>query len=258
MSVMHNFRQRLLNHEPLLGTMITLSTPSVSEILADVGFDWFFVDAEHGPLESAELIGILQAVSHRIPCIVRVPVADEVWIKKVLDLGAAGIIAPQVNSAEHAARVVAWTRYAPEGIRGVGLARAHGYGGQFQEYVGSANQTISCIVQAEHIDAVECIEEMVRVEGIDAILLGPYDLAASMGKMGAVDDTEVMAAIDHVREVCQAARIPLGYFGVSAEAIQPYIESGYTLIVAGVDALSLRSGAQQFLDALRPATQSGE
>ena len=248
---MHNLRQRLRDHELLLGTMITLSTPAVAEILADVGFDWFFVDAEHGPLEASELNAILQTVGDQVPCVVRVPVADEVWIKKVLDLGAHGIIAPQVNSTQHAAQVVAWTRYAPEGQRGVGLARAHGYGGQFTEYVESANSQIACVIQAEHIDAVQCIEETVKLDGVDAILLGPYDLAASMGKMGQVTDADVLAAIDHVTEVCQSAKMPLGYFGVNAEAVQPYMDQGYTLVVAGVDALSLRSGAAHFLDQLR-------
>jgi 2-keto-3-deoxy-L-rhamnonate aldolase RhmA len=135
----------------------------------------------------------------------------------------------------------------------VGLARAHGYGGQFTEYVESANSQIACVIQAEHIDAVQCIEDTVKLDGVDAILLGPYDLAASMDKMGQVNDGEVLAAIEHVTQVCQSAKMPLGYFGVNAEAVQPYMDHGYTLVVAGVDALSLRSGATHLLGQLRPA-----
>ena len=247
----NNFRSRLINGDKLLGTMVTLATPSTAEILADVGFDWLFVDGEHGPLETADVLSILQAVGDRVPCIVRVPAAEEVPIKKMLDLGATGIIAPQVNSAEQAADVVRFARYAPEGSRGVGLARAHGYGMRFTDYVESANQQVAVIVQAEHADAVENIEDIVKVPGIDAVLLGPYDLAASLGKMGQVDDAAVTDAIEHVTTTCLAANIPLGMFGVTADAVRPYIELGYTLIVAGVDTLFLGNAAKRTLAQLR-------
>lgn len=245
------FRDRLRSGEKLLGTMVTLPTASTAEILAEVGFDWLFVDGEHGPLESAELLGILQAVDHRIPCIVRVPGSEEVPIKKVLDLGATGVIAPQVNTPEHAAQVVSWSRYSPAGSRGVGLARAHGYGLRFQDYVESANDTVTVIVQAEHATAVDNIEEIVKVAGIDAILLGPYDLAASLGKMGQVDDPIVVSAIQRVTDACKAVNMPLGIFGVTSAAVQPYIEQGYTLIVGGVDTLMLASSAKRMLKSLR-------
>ena len=246
-----DFRSRLAGGETLIGTMVTLPTPSAAEILADVGFDWFFVDGEHGPLESCEILGILQAVGHRVPCIVRVPQAAEVPIKKVLDLGAAGVIAPQVNTPEQAADVVRWARYSPEGSRGVGLARAHGYGFRFQDYIENANDQVTVIVQAEHRDAVENIEEIVQVPGIDAVLLGPYDLSASLGKMGQIDDPEVLSAIDRITEVSQAAGIPLGHFGVTPDAVRPYRDRGYTLLVAGVDTLFLGSAAKRFLNELR-------
>lgn len=245
------FRQRLKNKEQLWGTMVTLPTPSTAEILADAGFDWLFIDAEHGPLQTADVLGILQAVSHRVACIVRVPACNEVEIKRVLDLGAHGIIVPQVNSPEMAADVVRFARYAPEGARGVGLARAHGYGFRFEEYVKRANEQISVIVQAEHRDAVENIEQIAAVPGVDAVLVGPYDLSASYHKMGQIDDPEVVAAIDRVTECCQAAGLPLGHFGVTAEAVRPYVEKGYTLIVAGVDVLFLGGGARRILGQLQ-------
>jgi 2-keto-3-deoxy-L-rhamnonate aldolase RhmA len=245
------FRTRLRNGEKLLGTMVTLPTASTAEILADVGFDWLFVDGEHGPLETREVLGILQAVSHKTACIVRVPVAEEAPIKKMLDLGAAGVIAPQVNTAQQAADVVKFSRYAPLGSRGVGLARAHGYGMSFAEYVETANGTVSVIVQAEHAQAVENIESIVQVEGIDAVLLGPYDLAASLGKMGQVDDPVVTDAIEHITKTCQAANIPLGMFGVTSAAVTPYIDRGYTLIVAGVDTLYIGAGAQRMFSQLQ-------
>ncbi len=241
------FKSRLAAGELLLGSMVTLPSPAVAEILVELGYQWLFVDGEHGPLETAEVLAILQAVGNQVPCVVRVPAAAEVPIKKMLDLGAAGIIAPQVNTAQQAADVVAWSLYAPEGRRGVGLARAHGYGLNFQEYVESANQEITVIVQAEHAEAVENIEQIVQVEGVDAVLLGPYDLAASLGKMGQVDDPEVTDAIDCITAACQEAGLPLGIFGVSADAIRPYLEKGYNLVVAGTDTIFLASAGGQML-----------
>ncbi|MEE2989723.1 MAG: aldolase/citrate lyase family protein [Planctomycetota bacterium] len=245
------FKSRLAAGELLLGSMVTLPSPAVAEILVELGYQWLFVDGEHGPLETAEVLAILQAVGKQVPCIVRVPAVAEVPIKKMLDLGAAGIIAPQVNTAQQAADVVAWSRYAPEGRRGVGLARAHGYGLNFQEYVESANQEITVIVQAEHAEAVENIEQIVQVEGIDAVLLGPYDLAASLGKMGQVDDPEVTGAIDRITAACQDAGLPLGIFGVSADAIRPYVARGYNLVVAGTDTIFLASAGGQMLGELQ-------
>jgi 2-dehydro-3-deoxyglucarate aldolase len=237
--------------ETLLGSMATLPAPAIAEILADVGFDWLFIDGEHGPLETGDILGILQAAGDRIACIVRVPGADEVPIKKVLDLGAEGIIVPQVNTVEQAASVVRYARYSPAGSRGVGLSRAQGYGMRFQPYLATANEQIAVIVQAEHALAVENIESIVKVEGIDAVLIGPYDLAASLGKMGRIDDPAVMDAIEHVSKTCQSAGMPLGYFGVSAAAVRPYMERGYTLITAGVDTLFLGGAARRMLEDLR-------
>lgn len=241
------FRARLKRGEKLLGTMVTLASPVAAEILSGVGFDWLFVDGEHGPLDSGDILGILQAADPRVACVVRVPAGDEVAIKKVLDLGASGVIVPQVNTAEQAADVVRFSRYAPLGARGVGLARAHGYGLRFQEYMESANEHVAVVVQAEHAIAADNIESIVKVPGVDAVLLGPYDLSASLGHTGQLDHPSVVAAIDHITKTCQAAKMPLGYFGVNAAAVKPFIARGYTLIVAGVDTLLLGAGAKRLL-----------
>jgi 2-keto-3-deoxy-L-rhamnonate aldolase RhmA len=248
---MNDFRARLRKRDLLLGTMVTLPTPAVAELFAALGFDWLFVDGEHGPLEAAELGAILQAASRETACIVRVPAVDPVAIQKALDLGAAGIIVPQVNTPEQAADVVRFARYPPQGARGVGLARAHGYGQRLKEYLRTANDEIAVIVQAENVRAVENIEAIVRVPGVDAVLLGPYDLSASLGKMGQVDHPDVVAAIARVTDACRDAGMPLGYFGVTAAAVRPYVERGYTLIVAGVDTLYLGQGAKALLAELR-------
>ena len=246
-----DFRARLRGGERLLGTMVTLPDPAVTEILSRLGFDWLFVDGEHGPIETRELAAILQAAGDRTACVVRVPEAAEVPIKKALDLGAHGIIVPQVNTAVQAADVVRWARYAPDGARGVGLARAHGYGQRFREYLSGANDEIAVVIQAEHAQAVENIDAIVRVPGVDAVLLGPYDLSASLGRMGQIDHPDVIAAIERVTAACLAAGMPLGYFGVTAAAVQPYARKGYTLLVAGVDTLYVANGAKAVLAELQ-------
>ena len=231
--------------------MITLPTPATAEILASIGFDWFFIDGEHGAIGITEILGILQAVSHQVACIVRVPEASEVCIKQVLDIGAHGIIVPQVNDAATARNVVRWSRYAPQGIRGVGLARAHGYGQSFNEYVKTANDLIAVIVQAEHRDAVANIESIVEVEGIDAIQLGPYDLSASMNKLGEIDDPEVVSAIGKVLAAAQSRELSVGCFGVTPAAVQQDITRGANMICAGTDTLFLASGSRRMLKSIR-------
>jgi 2-dehydro-3-deoxyglucarate aldolase len=247
----HSFRERLKARELLVGTMVTLGSPEVAEIMADADFDWLFLDAEHSALGTLDLQRLLQGAGST-PGVVRVASSAEVPIKKALDIGAAGIIAPLVNSAEQAAQVVRWAKYAPLGTRGVGIGRAHGYGAKFQEYVQQANEHVAVIVQTEHIDAVNNIEAIVQVAGVDAVFVGPYDLSASLGHLGEVRHPEVVAAIEHVTQVCQSAQLPLGIFGLSAEAVKPYIERGYTLITVGVDTVLMGNAARQLLEQVRP------
>jgi 2-keto-3-deoxy-L-rhamnonate aldolase RhmA len=121
----------------------------------------------------------------------------------------------------------------------------------FQEYVETANDRVAVIVQAEHRLAVENIEAIAQVPGVDAVLLGPYDLSASLGRMGQIDHPEVVEAIEHITNTCLAAGVPLGYFGVTPEAVKPYIKKGYTLIVAGVDTLLLGTAAKRLLTKLQ-------
>jgi 2-dehydro-3-deoxyglucarate aldolase len=246
-----SLRERLRAGDTLIGTLVTLAAPEVAELLSSQGFDWLFADMEHGPLGVLDVQRILQAMAPGCYGIVRVPASGEVWIKRALDLGCAGIIVPQVNSARDAQQVVSWARYPPEGTRGVGIGRAHGYGMRFGEYVSRANQEIAVIVQAEHVEAVRHIAEIAAVPGVDAVLVGPYDLSGSMGKPGQVGDADVQAQIAHVRETCLAAGMPLGVFGVSADAVRPFMAEGYTLIAVGTDALFMGTAAAGTLAALR-------
>jgi 2-keto-3-deoxy-L-rhamnonate aldolase RhmA len=244
------FRQRLKDREVLIGTIVSLASPEVAEVLSATGFDWLFVDAEHSPLD-ALAIQRLALGAGATPCLVRLARGDEVSIKKALDVGAAGIIAPLINSAEQAAEVVRHAKYAPLGTRGVGVGRAHGYGFAFQEYVSRANDETVIVVQAEHIDAVNNVEAIVQVPGVGAVLVGPYDLSASLGRLGEVTHPDVVAAIDRVRQVCRAANMPLGIFGMTADAVRPYIERGFTLITVGIDTVLLGTAARQMLAQIR-------
>jgi 2-dehydro-3-deoxyglucarate aldolase len=246
----HQFKQRLADGELLLGTLVSLSCPAVAEILARAGFDWLFIDAEHSALEAQDIQLLLQAAGKDMPGLVRLSSAAEVPIKKALDIGAAGIIAPAVNSAQEAENVVRWSKYSPAGARGVGIGRAHGYGLDFQDYVNRANDDLAVVIQAEHIDAVRNIEAIAGVPGIDAVLVGPYDLSASLGRIGQVDHPDVTAAIDRITQVCLAAGVRLGIFGMSAAAVRPYIERGYTLVVAGADCVLLAQAARDMLGEL--------
>jgi 2-dehydro-3-deoxyglucarate aldolase len=249
--MIQGFRKRLLAGETLFGTILNLPSASVAEILAGAEFDWLFIDMEHGAIETSALLAILQTVDRDVACIVRVPALDVAAIKHALDLGGAGIIVPQVETAADAAEAVRLARYAPAGDRGFGLARAHGYGFRVSEYLARANDEIAVIVQVEHARAVENIEAIAAVAGLDAVFIGPYDLSASLGHPGEVEHPTVIAALERVTRVCRGAGMPLGYFGMDADAVAPYMKQGYTLICAGVDCLFLGHGARRLAQQLK-------
>ncbi|MEZ6069985.1 MAG: aldolase/citrate lyase family protein [Pirellulales bacterium] len=206
------FRSRLAAGERLLGTMVTLPCAATAEILADVGFDWLFIDGEHGPFELSDIADILRAVGERVACVVRVPAAAEVPIKRVLDLGAEGIICPQVNTADVAANVVRWARYAPDGLRGVGLGRAHGYGTRFSDYVSVANDRVAVIVQAEHALAVENIDAIAATRGVDAVLLGPTISRPAITRWERSTTRRSSGRIDRITAACRGDEDAAGLF----------------------------------------------
>ena len=245
-----DFRRCLLAGEALYGTMVTLDSPAVVELLCHVGFDWLFLETEHAPLLPDAVQRIVQAAG-ATPCIVRLSRSDEISIKRALDAGAAGIMVPQVNSAAHARLVVSYAKYAPMGSRGIGLNRASMYGLNFADYLAAANAATTVVVQAEHVDAVENIEEICEVEGVDAVLIGPYDLSASMNKTGRLDDREVLAAIHHVRDTCLAKGVRLGYYGVTPDLVAPRAREGYNLLCCSADVALFADAARQLVATLR-------
>jgi len=245
----HDFAARLRAGRTLLGTIVTLDSPEVVEILSAAGFDWLFVDTEHAPLDALAVQRLLQAA--RIPALIRVPDGAEATLKKALDAGAAGVVVPMVNTAAQAEAVVEACKYPPRGRRGVGIVRAQGYGPGFSEYVRRANEATAVVVQCEHIRAVENIEAIVAVEGVDAIFVGPYDLSGSMGRLGEVEHLDVLAAIEGVRLACERAGKPLGIYTGSAEAARRFLAQGYTLVAASADTMLLGGAARQLVGALR-------
>jgi 2-dehydro-3-deoxyglucarate aldolase/4-hydroxy-2-oxoheptanedioate aldolase len=246
-----NFKQKLARGELLVGSIITLPSPDIAEIFCEAGFDWLFIDLEHSVMGVKEAQVLLQAASPQTACLVRVPSIDEVWIKKALDIGSAGLIIPQVKTAEQVARVVQLCKFPPQGVRSVGIARAHGYGQKFHEYVAAANEQTVIVIQIEHIQAVENIDAILSVPGIDCLFVGPYDLSASMGKTGLTTDPEVQNAIEQVKQAAQQAHVPLGFFGTTTSAVQPYIQDGYRLIAVGMDASLLGNAAREITHLLK-------
>lgn len=245
------FRTRLRRGDRLIGVIVSLPSPEVAEALSLCGFDWLFIDMEHGGIDTGALGDILRAAQPRTPCAVRIPAIEEVWIKRCLDAGADGVIAPQVKTAQDAQRIVRWSKYPPQGERSVGIARAHDYGMNFAGYVSRANDDVAVILQIEHIDAVRHIDAILAVDGIDAVFVGPYDLSASMGKIGKVDDPDVKDAIDCVLDSARTRDVPLGIFTAGAAAAGPFLETGFTLLAVGIDAALLATAGRGILDALR-------
>lgn len=244
-------KDRLHQPQPLIGTLVTTAAPEVAELLALAGFDWLFIDLEHGSLSILDAQRAVQAVAGRCFTVVRVPDPTPENIKRVLDTGCDGIIAPHVNSAEEARAIVRLAKYPPDGERSVGLARAHGYGLNFAEYIASANDRGAIILQIEHKDAVANVEEILAVKGIDALFIGPYDLSGSMGLLGQLSHPQVVAAIDTARLACAAAKTPFAIFSPTAEHAQSYINSGAKVIAIGTDLMHMANSARGVLEAVR-------
>ena len=196
------FRDALQGGKPLIGTLLTVASTEVAEALALLGFDWIFIDLEHGSLSIKDAQTAIQAVANRCFTLVRVPDGTPENIKRVMDTGCSGIIVPMVSSEPYARRIVALAKYPPMGERSVGLGRAQGYGLRFAEYLASANEQTSVVVQIEHRDAIASVDQIAAVPGIDALFVGPYDLSNSMGLVGQVSHPDVVAAIDKVRAAC--------------------------------------------------------
>jgi 2-dehydro-3-deoxyglucarate aldolase/4-hydroxy-2-oxoheptanedioate aldolase len=244
-----SFSERLRRGERLLGTIVTLPSPEVAELLALCGFDWLLVDLESGPGDVLGAQRILQAA--RCPCLIRLPDASDAAIRRVLDIGAAGVIVPGLRTAAEVEQVVAACRYPPAGTRGVGAGRANGYGLNLKSYLMDANDELVIVPQIGHIDAVHDIETIAAVPGVSALFVGPDDLAASMGYLGEEAHPEAGLAVERVRSVCDEGQCRLGIYAAAPDAAARWMGRGFTLVAVGTDIGMLRQRGRDILQLLK-------
>jgi 2-keto-3-deoxy-L-rhamnonate aldolase RhmA len=243
-------KRKLKAGDVTLGSWMSMAHPSIAEILAAAGYEWVVVETEHTAIDVSEVLGLVIAIEHAgaVP-LVRLAWNDPIQCKAVLDSGAAGVLVPMVNTREDAEQAVRMSKYPPLGFRGVGLARAQGYGERFAEYVAEANDSTLLMVQIEHKDAVENIEAILDVPGIDGTFIGPYDLSMSMELAGQLDHPQVVAARNKVLAATKARGLAPGIHLVhpdrAAACIADVIREGYQFIALGTDILFLGDGCRE-------------
>lgn len=239
---MKNLKKGLKNNALTIGSWITIGDTSVAEIMAKAGFDWLTVDMEHSAItiqQAQELIRVVE-LAGCVP-LVRVGENSPLVIKQAMDAGAHGVIVPMVNSEEDAVRAVAAVRYPPLGTRGVGLARAQGYGLEFDRYKEWVNKESIVVAQVEHIKSVENLEAIVKVDGIDALIVGPYDLSGSLGRPGEFDHPDVKRALKSVIEVAKKSKKTVGFHVIQPDpaVLREKIAGGYRFLAFSLDTLFL-------------------
>lgn len=245
------FTEKLHTGKPLLGTLVSLPSPELSELLSLVGFDWLFIDMEHGSITISDAQRMLQVLKNDCSALIRVAENNPVLIRQALDSGADGVIIPQVNSADEARRAVESALYPPAGKRSVGIGRAHGYGLHVTDYMQRANESVAVIIQIEHEEGVRNLDDILAVDGIAGVFIGPYDLSGSMNRLGDVFSADVQAAIQTIKTKCLQKGIPVGMFLQRPDTIDAELASGSTLIAVGSDTFFVWNGAKNVIDMFR-------
>lgn len=241
--------EMLRKNKVSFGAWVTIVNPEVSEMLSLLGFDWLLFDLEHAPIDFQQLESMLIGVRGDTTPLVRVPFNDPVYVKRVLDLGIAGVLFPLINSKQDAMLAVKSVRYPPEGIRGVGPRRAASYGLRTEEYFEEA-KNILVIVQIETREAVENAEEILSVEGVNAFFIGPNDLSFSYGKKSWKDEP-VKSAIERMAEVSERTGVPGGMYCSDNDSLEFALKNGFKLVALGSDYRFLVSGARARLETAR-------
>lgn len=247
-------KQKLLKNELSLGSWVTIGHPSVVEIMSQAGFDWLTLDVEHSPMsyETVQtLIAVIQGCG--MEALIRVGKNDEVIIKRVMDSGADGVIVPMVKTALEAEQAVSYVKYPPKGLRGVGLARAQKYGTGFEEYKEWLEKESVVVAQIEHVQSVENIDAILEVDGIDSIIVGPYDLSGSMGRPGDFEHPDMVDAINTIEAACKKANKPAGYHVIGSDptGISEKIQAGYTFLAYSLDFFFLGDSVRQGMAEIR-------
>jgi len=251
---MNVLKNKLKNNELTIGSWITIGHPNVVEIMASAGFEWLCIDMEHTSIDlymAQILITTIQA--NNMKALVRVSKNEEVIIKKVLDMGADGIIVPMVKTKNDANDAVKFAKYPPSGERGVGLYRAQNYGLGFEKYKNWVADEIVIIAQIEHVDATENIDDILSVEGIDGTIIGPYDLSGSMGCPGEYDRNDVKLAIEKVKTSCIYNKKPYGFHVIESdpENLEKRIEEGCTFLAYSLDFFFLGDAARDGMNKIK-------
>jgi 2-keto-3-deoxy-L-rhamnonate aldolase RhmA len=239
-------KKKLLEGRPSFGSWIQVPHPAMGEILSSVGFDWLAVDMEHSDAGVSEYSDIIRGMYGRGPVpMARVQENDTLVIRRILDAGAWGIIVPMVNCAREAEQAVRAAKFPPRGIRGSGFARANDYGVFFDDYL-AASDDILVMAMCETRQSVDNIEEIVAVDGIDGIFMGPYDLSMSYGIPGRTNDPIMIEARKKVLAACgKAGKAPgLHHFTMTRESIQGILGEGFLFVALGVDVSFIRDGAR--------------
>lgn len=237
MGAENTFKVALSRGDTLYGFWLALADAYSAEVCAGAGFDWLVIDGEHAPNDLRSILRQLQAVApYPSAPVVRPPVGDPVLIKQLLDIGARNLLIPMVETATQARELVAATRYPPRGIRGVGsaLARASAFS-RDAEYLQHADEGVCLLLQVESATALEVLDEIAAVEGVDGVFVGPADLAASFGHLGNPGHPEVQAAIRVAAGRIRAAGKAAGILATDEGAARRYLEWGYSFVAVGVD-----------------------
>ncbi|MEM7176447.1 MAG: HpcH/HpaI aldolase/citrate lyase family protein [Pseudomonadota bacterium] len=248
----NSFKAALAERRQQIGMWSALASPIAAEVLSSSGFDWVLIDMEHGPNDLSEVMAQAQALARgSAPVLVRTAWNDAVLIKRVLDMGIQSLVIPFVQNAQEAAAAVAATRYPPDGVRGVaGGSRATQYG-RVQGYHKNAGDQLALVLQIETLDAIDQIEAIAALDGVDALFVGPADLAASMGHLGDINNDEVQAAMASAAQRCHAAGKPIGTLAVDPPVARRYFDMGYDFIAVGVDAVLFARAADALVQEFR-------
>jgi 4-hydroxy-2-oxoheptanedioate aldolase len=219
-----------------IGLWSSLCSNIAAEIISDSGFDWILLDSEHSPNEIPDLLGQLQAVARGAATpIIRPAWNDAVLAKRALDIGAQTLLFPYVQNAEEARRAVASMRYPPEGIRGVSVASRASRFGRTPGYLAKANGEMCALVQVETRSALDQLESIAGVEGVDGVFIGPSDLAASLGHLGNPQASDVQKAIQDAGKRLKAIGKPAGILTGNEEEARRYMDWGYRFVAVGAD-----------------------
>ena len=232
----NNFKHGLARGELQIGLWCSLCSCIAAELVSHSGYDWLLLDTEHSPNEVPDLLGQLQAVATgTASAIVRPAWNDTVLIKRVLDIGAQSVLLPYVQNAEEAHRAVAATRYPPKGVRGVTASGRAARYGRVVDYLKRADEELCVLVQAETRVALDNIEAIATVEGVDGVFIGPSDLAASLGHIGQPGHPVVQAALKEAVDRLKKAGKPAGILTANEDEAKRYIEWGYLFVAVGSD-----------------------